>query len=242
MMLPSLQMVSNQSTGMVIAAVLSRVKYKRASKLPQGNNNYIPPEYWLGNVIPMSAILQEAYQYRAEVTEHAVESGVIFSDHVILRPVRLEVEFEVSNYDGLGSDAQSAKDSLDLAIGVWENRQPFTIMTTHRLLENMVCLELHPVNEAPQWGKLHFRATFQQIKLVQLQTVQFPAAQVQGLSEVNSQAQPGGPNTGLSAASPAPMAAHTPRTTATPVVPKTTYSKGGASGTWSNWHGASVSW
>lgn len=199
----TLQPISNQVVGTVVAAVLKAQVYKRATPPPQPGE-FTPPSFHLNYMVPMvriTALTQEVYEAHAEVTQHAVEDGTPFSDHVILRPLRFEMSFEVSNYDGLGSDAQLAKKALDNMLQVWRNRRLFSLLTTHRLLENVVCLSLQVTNDAPEWGRLTFRATFQEVKLVTLQSAAFPKERVQGVSAVGSAglSQPNGPTTPLSA-------------------------------------------
>ena len=43
--------------------------------------------------IPVSTRKQEATSYKADASKHAVESGAILSDHVILQPLQLELSF-----------------------------------------------------------------------------------------------------------------------------------------------------
>ena len=207
---PNLIPMKNEVVGTIIGAAIRRnMARKRTNLAPQETlHEYSLPVYYL-HLIPMHAIIQECYEYQAEATRHAVESGVNFSDHMILYPLRFEVEFEVSNADGLGSNARFSADSLEVARQVWEKRELFSLQTTHRLLENVACLGLRVTNAAPEWGKLRFQATFQEIKLVTLQTQRFPSGQVQGAPQVSSSAQsfqssaqPSGPVTGKSAASP----------------------------------------
>lgn len=209
MYLPTMQPVSNQVIGTVIAAMIKRQRYQRAAAVPAGDNNYQPPVYFI-DAIPVSVITQEVYQYQSDVTRHAVESNVNFSDHVIQNPLQIEMEFEVSNYDGLGPQANFAKTALDRAVAVWEGRQLFSLQTTHRLIQNVVCVSLRAVNEAPQWGKLGFHAVFQEVRLVTLQTSQYQTEQVQGAPVVNSDplpvasaTPPGGPNSPKSNMAPA---------------------------------------
>ena len=192
----------NQSIGLIIAAILKTNKYKRATAPPTGDNNYQPAKRYLANIVPMTAVLQEVYQYQADVTEHAVEDGVVFSDHVILKPLRFEIEFEVGNYDGLGSDAQLAKDALDKMIAAWRSRQLFSLLTTHRLLENVVCTHIRASNDAPEWGKLSFKAIFQQVNLVQLEGAKLSAEKVTGAPLVNATTPQGGPAVQRSAVQP----------------------------------------
>ena len=150
------------------------------------------------------------------MTQHAVESGVIFSDHMILQPLRIEVEFEVSNCDGLGSQAQLAKTSLTNAITLGMNRNMFTLTTTHTQLKNMVCLNVRAINEAPNWGKIGFRATFQQVNLVTLSTTtSYPTGQIKGAIGANTapmaSSNPGGPVTPYSAMDSAQSVQNSPQ-------------------------------
>lgn len=195
--LPGMQFVQNQVIGSVIAAVLKTVKYKRATKPPKAQQ-FNPATYWYGNIFPVHTITQEAYEFMADTTEHPVETGCIFSDHVILKPIRLNVTFEISNYDGLGKDAEKAKYALSCFHDAWKSRQPMALLTTHMLLDNMVLIGFQPENNAPEWGKLTIRATFKQVSLAALESVRFTPNQVQGDSTGNSTKQLG-PKTPLTA-------------------------------------------
>jgi hypothetical protein len=124
-----------------------------------------------------------------------------------------------------------------------------------------VCLSVRATNEAAAWGRLAFRATFQQVKFVTLSVASFPTEQVQGAGAFNTAPEaataPGGPITPLSAMSPAPPVLNQPQTvtSAKPLftpqpTPATTSTppllNHGATGSWSfntppN-HGASGGW
>lgn len=230
----TLQPIENQAIGTVIGLLIKTSKYKRAAKIPDGDNNYLPPTYYLSGTIPipMTAITQEAYEYRAEVTEHPVESGAVFSDHAILKPLRIEIEFETGNYDGLGQKAKLARQALDKALQVVKARQLVSLLTTHRMIENAVCLSIRATNAAPEWGTLRFRATFQEVSLVTLERSKYPAENVQGEPQTNKATNaavfPGGPVTPKSAAAPSASIKKTPSSTKTPFKRRSS----GASGSW----------
>ena len=137
--------------------------------------------------------LQESYTYQAEVTTHAVESGVIFSDHVILRPARVDLSIEVSNFDGLDKTKKAMTDFVNL----WLARKKFDLVLEHKMMEDMLCYSIQIDNSVPEWGKLSFRASFQQIKFVSLETTKMPSARVKGYGDTT-----GGPDVGNSAQSP----------------------------------------
>lgn len=133
--------------------------------------------------IPVSARKQENYVFDAETTSHAIEDGSIYSDHVILKPVRIDLEFEVSNYD---SDNYLARTSIEQFVSLWETRVPLQLQTEHLILDNMVCLHVEAVNEAPFWGKLAYKASFQQVRMLTVQTLDVPPSQVSGADNAKS--------------------------------------------------------
>ena len=187
------------------------------------------PQYWPAG-IAIDTRLQETYSYHADVTRHAVESGVIFSDHVILQPVRVELSFEVTNFDGLDRPKKALTDFIKL----WMNRKVFDLITEHRILENMLCTSIQADNSLPAWGKLAFRASFQQIKFVSLQTVRFPSNKVQGGGAVT-----GGPANGNSSQSATSSGTQNPTTS-----PKSSGKKGlfkGSGGSFAG-NGATGGW
>lgn len=205
--LPSIdsgQFLQNQAIGSVVAASLKRVKLRRKIiKVTQSDTGpeYQPPVYYYSDILPFHAITQEAYEFSADATQHPVESGVMFSDHVILKPIRVSGTFEISNYDGLGNNAQWAKYTLGVFTAVWRQRILMGLITTHTKLNNMVMIAFTVENNAPEWGKLVFRATFQQVNLVTLESQQFTSYQVQGDITQNSTKQLGKqPSTPLTAA------------------------------------------
>lgn len=138
--------------------------------------------------IPVSTRKQEATSYKADVTQHAVESGAILSDHVILQPIVLELSFDVTNWEkGYANQAQGLLEKL------FFERTPVDLITEHKQLANMVMTSLQINNSAPQWGKLECRASFQQLSFVTLETEAFPA------KKVKPEIQTGGPDTSKSA-------------------------------------------
>ena len=206
------QVIQNQGIGTVIGALI-----KFTSKL---NDNYIsdPGQFqtqlyqYQGYPVPMTARMQESYQFEAEVTQNAIETGAPITDHVILRPVRIDLSFEVGNADGVGEDALLAAKALDEAIRIWKRRKYFDLVTTHRYLKDMVCISLRPENQAPEWGALRFRATFQQVSFATLKTAKYDPDNVRGGAQdqvgpgsdaAQAAGQSGGPANGGSATSAA---------------------------------------
>jgi hypothetical protein len=168
----------NSGIGTVIGAI---AKSRLLAKTKRGNfDNSAPDYFYEGLPVAISAKMQEVYNYNAEVTEHAVENGTPYTDHVILKPVVIELEFECNNFDGLGQNARFAAAALQNMVDVWETRQPFQLITTHKKLDNMVCESFQSTNSADTWGRLSFTARFKQITFVNLLSQGKPMFVVQG--------------------------------------------------------------
>jgi len=131
----------------------------------------IPKKYYPAGV-PVTARLQEVYQYRAEVTRYAIESADIASDHVILYPIEIELSCQVGNWY-----PQMPGYILGLFEAVWQLRSLLTLITQHQQVKNMVLREFRAENEAPVWGKLDFHLIFQQIPQVTLLTQNYTPSQ-----------------------------------------------------------------
>ena len=198
-------LLQNKVVGTVVAAFIKR--RKRELNQPAQIYRQYPPTYWIADAIPMHVISQEVYEMQAEVTQHAVESNVVFSDHVIIKPLLVHLTFAVTNIDGLGRNAQQSQTSLDCAIEVFKSRQLFELQTTHKLLDNMVCTSITPENNVGAWGALQFNATFQQVTLAVLQQQKLSADKVLGYVDASGVAgpPPSGPSTPASAAAPKQM-------------------------------------
>jgi hypothetical protein len=176
--------------GDIIGILVRRKARLKAMQASRQADQYTPPKAWLGD-IPISVKSQESYAFNAEATQHAVESGAIFSDHIILHPVKVVVSAEVTNWE-----RGSAQNALQLIEQLWRNRLPVELMTEHKILKDMFLISFEADNSIPNWGALTFRATFQQIKLVKLQTASVPP------EKVAPTAQTGGPETPKSIESP----------------------------------------
>lgn len=165
-------------------------------------SSIVPNKFWPGGVM-IDVRLQESYTYQAEITTHAVEAGVIFSDHMILRPARVDLSVEVSNFDGLDKTKKAFADFLNL----WLARKKFDLILEHKMMEDMLCFSIQVDNSVPEWGKLSFRVGFQQVKFVSLETTKMPSVNVKGYGDST-----GGPVFGNSAQSPTSSGTQKPTT------------------------------
>ena len=130
--------------------------------------------------VPVTARKQEVYEYDAEMTLFAIESAQYASDHIILRPIKIELECQVGNWY-----PQMPGYALNLFEQIWNSRNLLTLITQHKQIPNMALKGYRAENEAPMWGKLDFHLTFQQMPLVISTTSNYAPSQTAA-----------GPNTG----------------------------------------------
>lgn len=150
----------------------SRFQAKRA-ELENMTPAYTPPAVFVAG-IPVSTRTQEAYSYSADVSQHSVESGAVLSDHVILHPIRVDLSFEITNWEpGFAEYASQLLDDL------YHQRTPVDLITEHKRLESMVITSLQSDNSLPAWGALSFRVSFAQVKFLTIESVKFPADRVE---------------------------------------------------------------
>jgi hypothetical protein len=172
---------SAPTAGNIVSIILKAKKLKRA--IPRApKETYTPPKYdYL--FIPVDAKLQEAYSQQVEVTQFPIENGSVMSDHAIVKPLKIDLLFEVANFRaGILKDAvkgEAGKYALDQWLQQLLLRQTVDLQTTHKLLKNMVCTSIQADNTAPLWGKLAFRASFTQITKVTYQNTVITTDMVQ---------------------------------------------------------------
>ena len=123
------------------------------------------PITFLSDAIPITVKQQEAFTLQADVTQYPMESGSIITDHVILNPLRVDISFEVSNWE-----QGTAKTAFETIERLWQERTPVDLLTYYKKIPNMVLTHFQGSNSIPEWGKLSGRATFQQVKFGQIQT------------------------------------------------------------------------
>lgn len=172
-----------------------RSQLRSGSVTPESRQN---PDISLFTV-PISTREQETYTYRADVTQHAVEQGSIYSDHVIIQPVRIDLSFGISNIDGTAGAFDRARYALELLDGIFRSRSPIELLTEHKRLPDMVMVSLQADNSVPEWGALRCRASFQQIRVATLEVAPYPDEQVLFPEARPDLPQPGGPDVSQSA-------------------------------------------
>ena len=119
-------------------------------------------------LVPVDTKIYESHKPTATPSNFALEDGSKVTDHVILEPLVLEMEFILSNRDvPFGSVPASygirAALLYTLLFRQLESRGLYTVLTRHRLYRNMCLIELPAEHAAPFTGMLTCRAKFQQI-------------------------------------------------------------------------------
>lgn len=190
-----LQLVANAAIGGNVIAILARTAIRlkalqsarsfaaRRERLAKEGVAYNALEVSVAG-IPVSVRSQEAYSLRADVTSHAVESSAPLTDHVILHPLQIDLSFEVTNWD----KGAASRYALDMLFMLHSSRLTVALVTAHSILPNMVMTNLQADNSVPNWGALAFRATFQQVHFVTLESVTYDRSKV--VSTANTSGPP----------------------------------------------------
>jgi len=123
--------------------------------------------------------LSEEHTREARMTEQTVENGAIVSDHVILLPYKLNVEFEQTNAFGGVQTAQQAYDGL---MSLWKERSPFTVVTFHATYDSMIIEKMTAIHKSPNKGALKFNVTLKQVNKVAIDFVAAPNGKLSALA------------------------------------------------------------
>lgn len=194
--------VTNTVIGGTIQSVLFQQYTRSLSNLALWSTvmgGYNAPQVYIAG-IPVSVRTQEVYQWKAEMTRYAIESGAIYSDHVILEPFKIDLYFEVSNIlPGAAAYAVSLFEEM------YKARQPVDLLTEFKKIGNMILTSLRVENQAPFWKRAIFQATFEQCNKVTLATE---------TADVTPTAVTSTPNVQKSAEQPQTSGSQTPQSSA----------------------------
>ena len=137
--------------------------------------------------MPGLACKSEQHKRQTNVTEHTLEDGSMVSDHAILEPIRLSLEYHGPNMftvdETLPARFQrqtqyqtiSAYDTLN---EIWRQREPFSIVTEHEVYDNMLIESLTELHEAPNRGAVNFSIELKQINYATIQRGSVPESQL----------------------------------------------------------------
>jgi hypothetical protein len=134
--------------------------------------------------IPVDCKTYELHSPSVTACNFALEDGSKVTDHVILNPMILEIEFVLSNRDiPFGSVPASyglrAALLYTLLLNNLKHRGLYTVLTRHQLYTNMCLIEMPSEHVGPYTGALTCRAKFQQIRKAKLSGVNIPQSQLE---------------------------------------------------------------
>lgn len=120
----------------------------------------------------IDAVPDEQHEYSAEVTEHPVERGADVTDHVRLKTPRVTLRGIVSDTPIGGIAARRlpgstpSRDAYAHLLGVFNARQPVTVITELATYTNMSLQNLRVPRDPETGAALGFEAVFVQIEIV----------------------------------------------------------------------------
>ncbi len=132
--------------------------------------------------IPLDASVEENHVYQALVTSNPVEEGSDITDNVSINPITLNmtgfitdspvkflqgVQRLLSSTSGSGSISSSAHDDL---IFLFNQKQPFTVVTGLKTYANMILRRLNFPRNATTGKSLRFEAELVQVTFASFQT------------------------------------------------------------------------
>ena len=131
--------------------------------------------------------ISEIHSFKADITSNPVEDGSEISDHIFLKPERVTINAMVSDtpivflsgvrrlLDGGARPSQSAFDALQF---LFENRQPFSVITGIKQYDDMVFESLEITRNAANAGTLTFTAALVRVFLVRSATTDLPFEEI----------------------------------------------------------------
>lgn len=122
----------------------------------------------IANFTP-DVVIEESIEDTAEITQHPIEDGSVIADHVIDKPIQVSIDAVWQNDLISGQDIKTIYDQL---VMLKESHEPFTLQLGKRTLDNMLFTSLSNITNRESESILQISMQFQQIKRVELQTVQ----------------------------------------------------------------------
>jgi len=144
------------------------------------------------------SVVSEDHTSRLEICENPVETGVLMSDHVFMRPRELVIQAVVTNTplemrtpdhdkvtelntdkawlipaDSTDSETRAQR-AFGLLLALQESGNPFNIQTGLKLYEDMLVKELTTTTDANTEGGLVFRATVREVQFTSTETITYP--------------------------------------------------------------------
>ena len=133
----------------------------------------------------------EEHSVESDVTEHLVESGSIMTDHVRRKPRMLSIEGVVSDTphgdlrDRRSTDTLPSEDFRLYMDEIQGEGTQIVVITSVRVYENVVLKSFSETVNAQTGKSIRFKATFQQILIVETERASIRTAMPRAKRKVN---------------------------------------------------------
>jgi len=126
------------------------------------------------NEITFDLILEETHNFNSEVSRHAVEEGAEIADHVERAVQQGSVRGLITNYSIQrgGFASNRARDVFDELVSIWEREQLLTLYTLMRIYDNIILNSIPITKESELGDGIEIQFSFQQVKIVKLQSIE----------------------------------------------------------------------
>jgi len=119
--------------------------------------------------VEIDAVLNEVHQFDADITENPVEDGTIYSDNVVLQPIRVEMTCRVT--DASSSllklrSAGTADDAYKALVKLQRSRETFDVITGINVYTNMMLQSVSFPRESSDGRSIRFNAVLKEILIV----------------------------------------------------------------------------
>lgn len=149
-----------------------------------------PPTKKIGG-ITIDAFVQEVHKHNADVTQYPVETGADISDHIIDRPLQLELR-GISSSITIGLfDFRFPNHHFDVwnqLNSIMTNRETTTVVTGLKVYDNMAITSIRTERDKSINGAIDFYMTLQELRIVQSLSVAIANVLVGGAPPTNLQA------------------------------------------------------
>jgi len=121
------------------------------------------------DTIEIDAVLNEIHQYDADITENPVEDGTVYSDNVVLQPIRLEMTCRITDASASLLNLRfsgAADDAFKSLVRLQRSRETFDVVTGINVYKNMMLQSVSIPRESSDGRSIRFTAILKEILIV----------------------------------------------------------------------------
>ena len=133
------------------------------------------PELNAIDTLPVDVTVRETHTFNTSVTTKPVEDGTVVATNQILQPVEVSIS-GILNDDRTG--ATSWEDKFAVLTEIRRKREPFTLVTSLAVYEDMAITNLTVNRDLTTAGALFFDASLIKINIISSRTTQIPQTAV----------------------------------------------------------------